>query len=59
MHADGEVRGNLGSSHKFAAFGNEFELYGQARALPLVGGSFRVIRLILVQYTVPSARYIK
>lgn len=53
MHVDGEVRGNMGSSHTFAGFGNELELSGQARALGLVGGRFHVILLILVQYPVP------
>lgn len=53
MRVDGEVRGNMGSPHTFAGFGNKLELPGQARASGLAGGRFHVILLILVQYSVP------
>lgn len=46
LHVDGEVRGNMGSSHTFAGFGNKLELYGQVRALGLVGERFHLILLI-------------
>lgn len=59
LRVDGEVRGNMGSSHTFAGFGNKLELYGQVRAFGLVEERFHVILLILVQYTVSSAYYIK
>lgn len=51
MRVDGEVRGNMGSPHGFAGFGNKLELPGQASGL--AGGRFHVILLILVQYSVP------